>query len=83
MFDNMTNAENEFDERRIENAISYLINDNCIDCVDTNENKTYSDVDSSSYSGYEAVVEKWTSLQNLLNANVNLNFGLLQIKFYF
>ena len=58
LLDNTTNAENEFDGSGIENPISNLINDNYIDHVDTNKNKTFSDNDSSSCSGYEAVVEK-------------------------
>ena len=58
LLNNITNAKNEFDWSGIENPISNLINDHFIDYVDTNKNKTNSDSDSSSCSGYEAVVEK-------------------------
>ena len=58
LLENPTNAAIEFDESIMENTSSSLINDNCIDYVDTNKNETYSDSDSSCCSKNEPVVEK-------------------------
>ena len=58
LLENTTNEAIEFDESMIDNTSSNLINDNCIDCVDTNKNETCSDSDSSCCSKNEAVVEK-------------------------
>ena len=64
LLDKITNEESKFDGSGIDNPISNLINDNCVDHVDTHKNKTFIDNDDSSCSSSEAEVEKRTCSQN-------------------